>query len=194
MEQGAADLPTLSEAVWTVRNRTDELLFAVEVSGLVISAGRVRLASRALEMLERAHERLQVSEHERIRVTEKVAATFALPGGGRATLPRLAAAVDEPWVTILLEHHEALAGMIGSYARATRDNASLLAAALAVTRSQLSRQNPPPAASEHSPAGLLADLVRPLEQLDRELDEVVLSAMLRALHRPLPVTLEAALT
>jgi hypothetical protein len=97
----------LSQILWRERELLDTLLFKLEEEQMVLASGRTRWLVRAAREVENVLETIRETEILRSVAADEVAASIGL--GHNPSLRALADAVDEPWHTILLDHHEAFA-------------------------------------------------------------------------------------
>ena len=95
----------LSQILWRERELLDTLLFRLEMEQLVLASGRTRWLMRAAKDVERVLEMLRETEILRSVAADEAAASIGLTSN--PSLRGLAEAVDEPWRTILLDHHDA---------------------------------------------------------------------------------------
>ena len=95
----------LSQILWRERELLETLLFKLEEEQLVLAAGRTRWLSRAAREVENVLETMRETEVLRAVVADEAAADLGL--GHNPSLRSLAASVDEPWNSLLLDHHEA---------------------------------------------------------------------------------------
>lgn len=95
----------LSQILWRERELLETLLFKLEQEQLVLASGRNRWLMRATREVEQVLETLRQTEILRSVAADEVAAGLGLDHN--PSLRALAEASDEPWRTILLEHHEA---------------------------------------------------------------------------------------
>lgn len=115
------NLSALTDAVWVERSLTEQLLFRLVTTELVLRARLGRYLPRALEEVDAQVERLWTAEAQRLRAARDVAADGD-QRASRVTLPALAAA-PEPWGAMFAEHADAfsaLAAEIDRVADATR--------------------------------------------------------------------------
>lgn len=97
----------LSEILWRERELLDTLLFKLEEEQMVLAGGRTRWLARAAREVESVLETIRATEILRAVAADEAAASVGL--GHNPSLRALAEAVDEPWRSILLDHHEAFA-------------------------------------------------------------------------------------
>lgn len=115
----------LSQILWRERELLDTLLFRLEEERLVHASRDRRLQWRATDEVDSVLEEFRVTELMRAVVTDEVAEQIGIPAG--PSLLALAAAVEEPWRSILLDHHETIASMSATIAeRATEGIEDLL--------------------------------------------------------------------
>ncbi len=95
----------LSQILWRERELLETLLFKLEQEQLVLASGRNRWLMRAAREVEHVLETIRQTEILRSVAADEAAAALGLEHN--PSLRSLAEAVDEPWRTILLDHHEA---------------------------------------------------------------------------------------
>ena len=99
-------LSEVSDILWRERDLLELLVFKLEEEQLVVDARRLRWlahASREVEMV-----RDEIREVELLRSVEVASLTAELEIGPDVSLRQLAAAVDEPWRSIFVDHRQAL--------------------------------------------------------------------------------------
>lgn len=112
----------LSQILWRERELLETLLFKLEEEQLVLAAGRTRWLARAAREVENVLETIRETEILRAVAADEVAAAHGL--GHNPSLRALAGSVDEPWQSLLLDHHEAFTSLtheITALADANRD-------------------------------------------------------------------------
>jgi hypothetical protein len=95
----------LSQILWRERELLDTLLFKLEEEQMVLASGRTRWLGRAAREVENVLATVRETEILRSVAADEAAASVGL--GHNPSLRALAEAVEEPWQTILLDHHEA---------------------------------------------------------------------------------------
>ena len=112
----------LSQILMRERELLETLLFKLETEQLVLASGRTRWLMRTAREVDAVLATIRETEILRSVVSDQVAAEIGLEHN--PSLRALASAVDEPWRTILAEHHEAFVTLtreIGALADANRD-------------------------------------------------------------------------
>ncbi|MBW8751951.1 MAG: flagellar protein FlgN [Propionibacteriales bacterium] len=99
----------LSQILWLERELLDTLLFKLEEEQMVLASGRTRWLVRAAREVEHVLGTIRETEILRSVAADEAAAAIGL--GHNPSLRMLAESVDEPWHTILLDHHEAFAAV-----------------------------------------------------------------------------------
>lgn len=95
----------LSQILWRERELLDTLLFKLEQEQLVLASGRNRWLMRAAREVEQVLETIRQTEILRSVAADEAAAALGLEHN--PSLRALAEATDEPWRSILSDHHEA---------------------------------------------------------------------------------------
>ena len=95
----------LSQILWRERELLDTLLFKLEQEQLVLASGRNRWLMRAAREVEQVLETIRQTEILRSVAADEAAAALGLDHN--PSLRALAEATDEPWRSILVDHHEA---------------------------------------------------------------------------------------
>jgi hypothetical protein len=95
----------LSQILWRERELLDTLLFKLEEEQMVLASGRTRWLARAAGEVEQVLATVRETEILRSVAADEAAAAVGL--APNPSLRALAEAVDEPWQTLLLDHHEA---------------------------------------------------------------------------------------
>ncbi|MFL6062414.1 MAG: flagellar protein FlgN [Marmoricola sp.] len=112
----------LSQILWRERELLDTLLFKLEQEQMVLASGRTRWLMRAAREVENVLTTLRETEVLRAVAADEVAASIGLEHN--PSLRVLSEAVDEPWRSILADHHEAFVTLmreIGALAEHNRD-------------------------------------------------------------------------
>lgn len=112
----------LSQILMRERELLETLLFRLETEQMVLSSGRTRWLMRAAREVEQVLATIRETEVLRAVAADAVAAAIGLEHN--PSLRALAEAADEPWRTILGEHHLAFVTVtqeIGALAEANRD-------------------------------------------------------------------------
>jgi hypothetical protein len=95
----------LSQILWRERELLETLLFKLEQEQMVLAAGRTRWLVRAAREVENVLETIRETEILRAVAADEVAARLGL--GHNPSLRALTDAVDEPWHSLLADHHDA---------------------------------------------------------------------------------------
>jgi hypothetical protein len=95
----------LSQILWRERELLDTLLFKLEQEQLVLASGRNRWLMRAAREVEQVLETIRQTEILRSVAADEAAAALGLEYN--PSLRALAEATEEPWRSILTDHHEA---------------------------------------------------------------------------------------
>jgi hypothetical protein len=95
----------LSQILWLERELLDNLLFRLEEEQMVLASGRTRWLVKAARDVENVLETIRETELLRSVAADEAAASIGL--GHNPSLRALADALDEPWRSIMLDHHEA---------------------------------------------------------------------------------------
>jgi hypothetical protein len=112
----------LSQILMRERELLDTLLFKLETEQLVLASGRTRWLMRSAREIETVLTRIRETEILRAVAADAVAASIGLEHN--PSLRILSQAVDEPWRTVLTEHHDAFVTLtreIGALAETNRD-------------------------------------------------------------------------
>jgi len=112
----------LSQILSRERELLDTLLFRLETEQMVLASGRTRWLMRAAREVENVLVTIRETEILRSVAADQAAASLGLQTN--PSLRALAEAVDEPWRTILSEHHAGFVSVtqeIGALADANRE-------------------------------------------------------------------------
>lgn len=112
----------LSQILWRERELLDTLLFKLEQEQMVLASGRTRWLMRAAREVEQVLATIRETEILRSVAADQVANSIGLEYN--PSLRVLAEAVDEPWRSILGDHHTAFVTVtheISALADANRD-------------------------------------------------------------------------
>jgi hypothetical protein len=125
----------LSQILWRERELLDTLLFKLETEQMVLASGRNRWLMRAAREVESVLSTIRETEVLRAVAADEVAATIGLDHN--PSLRVLAEAVDEPWRTILADHHEAFVTLTHEIAALAESNRDLITAGYRSARETL---------------------------------------------------------
>lgn len=95
----------LSQILWLERELLHDLLFRLEEEQMMLASGRTRWLVKAARDVENVLQTIRETEVLRSVAADQAAASIGM--GHNPSLRALAEAVDEPWQSILLDHHEA---------------------------------------------------------------------------------------
>jgi hypothetical protein len=115
-------LSDVSSILWRERELLEMLLFKLDEEQALLAGGRTRWLARATREVEVVLEELRKAELHRAVEVDAVAAELGLEPA--PSLRELAAASDEPWRQILLDHRQAFltaTAEITALAEANRD-------------------------------------------------------------------------
>ena len=116
----------VSSVLWRERSLLDRLLFRLAVERLVLSTGRPHWLPVAAQETEVVVEEMRSAELLRAMSVDALAGELGLPPN--PSLRDIAASSREPWRTIWLEHHQALATLAAQVLEASQDNRRLVLA------------------------------------------------------------------
>jgi hypothetical protein len=112
----------LSQILWRERELLETLLYKLEQEQLVLASGRTRWLMRSAREVENVLSTIRETEILRSIAADQVAVSIGL--SENPSLRVLSDACDEPWHTILADHHEAFVTItqeISALADANRD-------------------------------------------------------------------------
>jgi len=130
-----AGLSSLCSLLWQERVSLELILFKLVEEQLIAAAGHLRFLQLADEELRDAAGTLRENEVLRAAETQMVARSAGLPPN--ASLAEIAARVDEPWPGLLLEHRDALRGLLAEIEHAAQANRQILLAGAEAARAAL---------------------------------------------------------
>lgn len=125
----------LSQILWRERELLDTLLFKLEEEQLVLAGGRNRWLMRAAREVEAVLETLRETEILRSVAADDAAAEIGLDAN--PSLRALAEAVEEPWHSILQDHHTAFREVTEEIMALADANRSLITAGYRSARETL---------------------------------------------------------
>ena len=99
-------LSAVSDILWRERDLLELLVFKLEEEQLILDAGRHRWLAQAGREVEMVRE--EVRHVEVLRAAEVVALAEELEISPDVSLRQLAAALEEPWRSIFVDHRRAL--------------------------------------------------------------------------------------
>ena len=114
----------LSQILWRERELLETLLFKLEEEQLVLAAGRTRWLARAAREVENVLETIRETEILRAVAADEAAVDLGL--GHNPSLRSLAESVDEPWHSLMLDHHETFTGLTHEIAALADANRELI--------------------------------------------------------------------
>lgn len=112
----------LSQILWRERELLETLLFKLEVEQMILATGRTRWLMQAAREVEAILDTIKESELLRSVAADEAAMSIGL--GHNPSLRALAQASEEPWRSILMDHHEAFRAVtseIGALAEANKE-------------------------------------------------------------------------
>jgi hypothetical protein len=125
----------LSQILWRERELLDTLLFKLEQEQMVLASGRTRWLMRAAREVENVLATLRETEVLRAVAADEVAARIGLEHN--PSLRVLSEAVDEPWRSILADHHEAFVVLMREIGALAETNRGLITAGYRSARETL---------------------------------------------------------
>ena len=128
----SASLSSLCSLLWQERVSLERILFKLVEEQLVAGAGQLRFLQLADEELREAAGLLHENEVLRAAETQMVARLMNLPPA--SSLAEIAAAAEEPWPAMLLEHRDALRGLLGEIESTAQANRQVLLAGAEAAR------------------------------------------------------------
>lgn len=114
----------LSSVLWRERELLETLLFKLEVEQLVLATGRTRWLAAAAREIEEILD--AVREIELLRAVEADVLAAELRIGPNPSLREIAAASEEPWRRIWLDHRESFATVTAEITSLAENNRELL--------------------------------------------------------------------
>src|SRR3954449_11470494 len=109
LRSGAVDegptMEKLSQILWRERELLETLLFKLEEEQMVLAPGRTRWLVRAAREVDNVLDTIRETEMLRAIAADEVAEELGL--GHNPSLRSLADAVEEPWHSLLADHHDA---------------------------------------------------------------------------------------
>lgn len=114
----------LSRILWHERELLDTLVFKLESEQLVLASGRNRWLLRAAYEVEHVLETIRLTEILRSVAADEAAGALGLHHN--PSLRALAEAAEEPWRSLLLDHHEAFRAVIRAIAALADANRDLI--------------------------------------------------------------------
>ena len=128
-------LSEVSDILWRERDLLELLVFKLEEEQLVVDARRLRWLAHASREVEMVRE--EIREIELLRSVEVASLASGLEIGSDVSLRQLAAAVDEPWRSILVDHRRALLASTREIRKLAEAGLGALEAGAAATREEL---------------------------------------------------------
>ncbi len=116
----------LSSVLWRERELLETLLYKLEVEQLVLAGGRSHWLATAAREVERVLDRIR--EIEVLRALELDALAEELGLEPNPSLHEIAAASEEPWSSIWLDHREAFTTVATEISKMAESNRDLLTA------------------------------------------------------------------
>lgn len=147
-ETGMA-LGEVAATLWREREVLEDLLYALTVENLVLTAGHPRWLARADAAVSAAAQALR--EHEVLRAVGVDALRRFAGDGHDVSLADLAARSPQPWPTVLVDHRIALLELTEQIETLTARNRELLQAGERATSEALDRMRTGTAAPDQAP-------------------------------------------
>jgi hypothetical protein len=128
----SASLSSLCSLLWQERVGLELILFKLVEEQLIAGAGQLRFLNLADDELREAGGVLRENEVLRAAETQMVARLMNLPPS--SSLAEIAATAEEPWPALLLEHRDALRGLLGEIESMAQANRQVLLAGAEAAR------------------------------------------------------------
>jgi FlgN protein len=128
-------LPDLAAVLWRQRDLLERLVYRLECEQLLLASGRTRFLALATAEVEAVLAEVRVLDVQRAAAADSVAAEVG--AGSGASLEELAAAVQPPWTSVLLEHREALLVLTRELGALAETNRSVMAGGMKAVESAL---------------------------------------------------------
>ena len=125
----------LSQILWRERELLDTLLYRLELEQMVLASGRTRWLMRSAREVESVLTTIRETEILRSIAADQVAASIGLREN--PSLRALSEACDEPWQSILADHHEAFVTVTAEIAALADANRDLITAGYRSARETL---------------------------------------------------------
>lgn len=125
----------LSQILWRERELLDTLLFKLEQEQMVLASGRTRWLMRSAREVESVLTTIRETEILRSVASDQVAASIGL--SHNPSLRGLSEACDEPWRSILSDHHEAFVTVTREISALADANRNLITAGYRSARETL---------------------------------------------------------
>jgi hypothetical protein len=130
-----ARMEKLSQILWRERELLDSLLYKLELEQMVLASGRTRWLMRSAREVESVLTTIRETEILRSIAADQVAASIGL--SDNPSLRSLSEACDEPWRSILADHHEAFVAAIADVSALADANRDLITASYRSAREAL---------------------------------------------------------
>jgi hypothetical protein len=131
----ASSLSSLCSLLWQERVSLEVILFKLVEEQLIAAQGHTRFLQLADEELREAAGILRENEILRSAEAQMVARLLGLPSD--ASLGDIAARSEEPWPGLLLEHRDALRGLLAEIESVAQANRKILLAGAEAARAAL---------------------------------------------------------
>jgi hypothetical protein len=125
----------LSLVLWRERELLETLHFKLEVEQLVLASGRTRWLAHAAHDIETVLATVRETEVLRAVAADEAAAAVGM--SSNPSLGALAEAAQEPWGTILAEHHQAFVALTADITALADSNRHLISAGYRSARETL---------------------------------------------------------
>jgi len=125
----------LSHQLWTMRELLEQLVFKLEVQGLLLGAGRARWMPFVAVEIEGIIDAIADVDRSRAAASARVSATRGLPPG--TTLSQLIDAIGAPWGSLLAQHRLHLLSLQAEVEELSRSNHELARRGVHRTREML---------------------------------------------------------
>jgi hypothetical protein len=110
----------LSHQLWTMRELLEQLVFKLEVQGLLLASGRARWIPYATAELEAIIDAIGEVEHARAQASARLARQLRQPQ--HANLSELVEHLEQPWAGLLAQHRLHLLSLQSEIEEISRTN------------------------------------------------------------------------
>ncbi len=154
----------LSHQLWTMRELLEQLVYKLEVQGLLLAANRARWLPYITAEIEAIIEAIGTVERDRAAASNHLARTHGLPTN--SSLAEMVALVAEPWSSLLSQHRLHLLSLQSEIEDIARSNHEMAKRSLMRSReiiASLGEQT----VDVYDPRGLTTPLAGTALRLDR---------------------------
>lgn len=154
----------LSHQLWTMRELLEQLVYKLEVQGLILAAGRARWVPYVTAEIEATIEAIGAIERDRSVAAARLARHYGLSPA--MSLAEMVSSVPEPWASLLSQHRLHLLSLQAEIEDIARTNSEMAKRSLMRSREIIASLGEP-TVDVYDPRGMTTPLAVSSLRLDR---------------------------